>query len=289
MGHPMTPNAVTDDRTKQPKLDAAGNQRMETFVGVAIAKQGETSWNQTVWGAQIYQAAAEGWPNGEYNAPAFAWEIDDGDSVVPNKKGNRPCDRDGFPGHWVVKASTGFSIACYHKDRYEPAMAIQRKEEIKRGDYCRLFLSVKGNAPSESPGVYINVSMFELYQAGIEIVGENAPDASQFAASAAQLPAGALIDTNVAADVPGVAPVVGAVPGLAPPAAVVAPAPDFLNPPVPAAPVAAVPVVGAPAPGLVPPVAQVVRYLVEGVAYTSEQLTGFGWSAAQIAALPLVP
>ena len=36
------------------------------------------------------------------------------------------------------------------------------------GDYCRLVISIKGNgaiAPN-TPGVYVNPSMFELYQAG---------------------------------------------------------------------------------------------------------------------------
>jgi AsmA protein len=40
---------------------------------VAIPKAGEAHWNQTEWGQKIHQQAVADWPNGEYNAPAFAW------------------------------------------------------------------------------------------------------------------------------------------------------------------------------------------------------------------------
>ena len=272
-GHPMEIHAVTDNKTKLPKMQKDGvTPQMECYVGVAIAKGPETHWNQTSWGLLIHQAAAVGFPNGEHGAATFAWKIVDGDSTTPNKKGNKPCDMEGAPGHWIVYAKQGWPTPCYHVGKYEPHQVIQRKEEIKRGDYVRLVANVVANnvnGPTESPGVYINPVLMELSRAGVQIVG-SAPDASAaFADSAPVLPANALIDTAAPAPVatPAAAPAPVATPAAAPvaPGTAVAPAPDILNPAPPA----------------------VAQYNVNGTLYTAEQLTGFGWTAEQIAAAPI--
>lgn len=284
-GHPMNSNPAVDDRTGQPKLQADGvTPRTEVYLGVAIPKAGETHWNQTTWGALIHQQAAADWPNGEYNAPAFAWKIVDGDSQVPNKRGRKPCEREGYPGHWVLNLATGLPIKCYHAGRYDPTQQIQNKVEIKPGDYCRVLVTCRGNNPSQSPGVYLNPSLFELTRAGVEIVLDTGPSASDaFGGSAPQLPPGAQVDTAVAPPAvpqPTAPAVPTAQPSAAPPVQQpVTPAPDFLNPPG-AAP--------APQPAAAPPPAapEPVRYLLNGQAYTEAQLTGAGWSAEQIAALP---
>jgi hypothetical protein len=275
-GHPMNSNAVVDDRTGQPKLQADGvTPRTEVYLGVAIPKAGEAHWNQTEWGQKIHQQAVADWPNGEYNAPAFAWKIVDGDSQVPNKRGRKPCEREGYPGHWILNLATGLPVKCYHAGRYDPTQQIQNKNEIKPGDYCRVLVTCRGNNPSQSPGVYLNPSLFELTRAGVEIVLDTGPSASDaFGGSAPQLPPGAQIDAAVQA--PAAAPAIPqqATPAAAPPVQqAVAPAPDFLNPPgaAPAAPAAPEP----------------VRYLVNGQAYTEAQLLAApGWTAEHIAALP---
>jgi hypothetical protein len=258
----MVANAVIDDRTGQPKLAAdGGTPRTEVYIGLAIPKAGETGWKQTEWGAKIHAQAVADWPAGEHGAPAFAWKITDGDSQVPNKRGRKPCDREGFPGHWVLALATGLPVKCYHSGKYDPTQQIQNKNEIKPGDYCRALVVCRGNAPSQSPGVYLNPSLFELSRAGTEIILDSGPSAADaFGGGAATTPAAAAVTP---------APAAAAVT----PAPAVVPAPDFLNPP------------GAPS-APAPAAAQPVRYALSGSAYTAEQLTASGWSPEQIAALP---
>ena len=200
-GHPMEPQQVTDNDDK-PVVGTDGQPVTQRYVGVAIPKGTETHWNQTEWGAKIYAEAQDpvhGYPNGEIGQPSFSWKIVDGDSTVPNKKGNKPCEQEGYKGHWVVMMSTRIPYSCYHVGRYEPMQAIQNKAEIKRGDYCRVMCTVKGNKPSKSPGVYINPQMFELSRAGIEIVslGNTPPANAVFGVSAPVIPAGAAVDNSV--------------------------------------------------------------------------------------------
>lgn len=242
-GHPMVSRKVMDEKTKLQRICRDGVTPMiDFYVAIAIAKGQETHWNQTVWGQQIYNEAVAAFPNGEHGTLAFSWKVTDGDSQIPNKKMKKPCDREGYPGHWVLHCSNGFAIPCFHRGRYDPTQQIQRKEEIKGGDYIRLNIRVKGNgavAPN-TPGVYLNPESFELYQAGVEIVGESAVDAQgTFGADAGALPAGAMVDPNVPA-AGGMAPPPqggmapppqGGAPGTAPPA----PATDILTPPPPPA------------------------------------------------------
>ena len=233
VGHPMVSHPVTDDQGT-PKVTKAGAPQVNFYLALAIPKGGEQHWNQTEWGAKIYNEGVAAWPNGEYGAPTFAWKMDDGDSPIPNKRGKVPNQREGWAGNWILHLSNGFPITCYHLGRYNPHEAMQRKEEMKTGDYIRVYFDVKGNNPSVSPGVYLNPTMCELYQAGIAIVSENAPDPSAFAQSQGQLPPGAQIDQSL--------PVQAAVAnGFPAPGAPVAPQPQVAPQaaPVPVAPQAA--------------------------------------------------
>ena len=284
-GHPMVQRANKDDKTGLPKMQQDGiTPSMSTYVGLAIPKGTEQHWNQTEWGAKIWNEALAAWPNGEYQQPTFSWKVTDGDSQIPNKKMKKPCDREGYPGHWVIQASTGLgAVKCYNVGKYNPLTdLIQQKEMIKPGDYARLVLTVKSNDSTQTAGLYLNPTIFELYQPGQAIILENEPDAAgTLGATAAQLPAGALIDTNVPAQQP-------AAPGMAPPATPGAPAmqgtPPIQQPPAqqlgmaPATPGTA-PI--APATDLLQP-PPIQMYLVDGVQYTGEQLKGFGWNDQQI-------
>ncbi len=178
-GHPMEMHQVIDQLTNKPRMQADGvTPRMELYIGVAIAKGQETHWNQTPWGQQIYQAGVADWPNGEHGAAAFAWKVADGDSQIPNKKGKKPCDREGYPGHWVLNCSTALPLRCYHANKYDPTQQIQNKNEIKAGDYCRVVINCRGNGPCQSPGVYLNPALFELSRPGVEIILDNGPVAA---------------------------------------------------------------------------------------------------------------
>ena len=103
-GHPLKVNAVTDDRTKLPKMQADGvTPRTDSYVGIAIQKGAETHWNQTPWGQLITQEAASGWPNGEFNALTFAWKIVDGDSRPLWISGMAVREPDTILGYpWIV-------------------------------------------------------------------------------------------------------------------------------------------------------------------------------------------
>ena len=276
-GHPMVSRANKDDVTGLPKMQKDGiTPSTSVYVGLAIPKGAETHWNQTEWGAQIYAEALAAWPAGEYQQPTFSWKVTDGDSQIPNKKMKKPCDREGYPGHWIIQASTGLgAVKCYNVGKYNPLTdLIQQKEMIKPGDYARLVLNVKSNESTQTAGMYINPEIFELYQAGQAIILESEPDAAgTLGASVAQLPVGALIDTNMptAAPVAGVAPIAAPVVSVAPIAPVVAPgtvapAPDFLAPPIPGA--------------------VVTQKNYNGQIVTVETLTASGWTAEQIATLP---
>lgn len=206
-GHPMERNVVIDSKTRLPVMEDDGvTKKTSIYLAIAIAKGAETHWNQTPWGAEIWAAGNEGWPTGEWGAADFAWKVTDGDSAIPGKPyngkpGRAPNTFEGYPGHWVLKCTTYFSVPCYHPGKYEPHQVMQQPNAIKRGDYIRMALSVKGNSPSLSPGVYVNAQMCELIRAGIEIISENAPDpGATFGATAAAMPANALVDHTVAAD-----------------------------------------------------------------------------------------
>jgi hypothetical protein len=225
-------------------MGSDGLQRTEAFVGLAIPKGPEQDWKQTPWGALISQAAAAGYTNGEVMAPTFSWKVTDGDSVVPNKKGKKPCEREGFPGHWVLGCATGLPIRCHHTGMYDPTQQIQDPKEIKRGDYCRIAIVAKANGssadPSQNPGVYLNPKMFDLVRAGVAIATDSGPSAADvFGGTAAQLPAGAMVDAGVAAvagaqnfNTPPLNPAVQTTQTPPPlnPAAQIQPHPQFLNP-----------------------------------------------------------
>lgn len=213
-GHPMVAHPVTDSKTGVAKMQKDGiTPRMSTYIGLAIPKGAEARWQDTEWGRQIELVAQTDWPRGEHRAPTFAWKIIDGDSRVPNKKGKIPAEREGYAGHWVVQASTELHVPCYHTGHYAPHEQIKRKEEIKCGDYGRLYLNVKGNGSSESPGIYVNPTLFDLVRAGIEIINSDGPDAAAvFGAVAAVVPANAQLDPNAAPATPA--------PATPPPAAV---------------------------------------------------------------------
>ncbi len=267
-GHPMVSHPVTDDITKLPKMQRDGvTPQIQFYVGIAIPKGVEVHWKDTEWGAKIYAEALASWPNGEHQQPTFSWKIVDGDSQVPNKRMKKPCDREGYPGHWVIHCSNGFAIKSYHLGKYNPMTdLIQQKEAIKTGDYCRVVFSVKSNNSTQTAGMYVNPSLFELYQAGIAIISENEPDAqATLGAVQGQLPTGALVDTNIPAAQPGMAP--AAQPGMAPAAqpgmAPAAPAMDFVQGPVD------------------------VKYTTsDGGQWTEAQLLQAGYTAQQIAVLP---
>lgn len=260
-GHPMTRKAKTDNKGA-PKLDKTLQPMFEYSFGLAIPKGVEAHWNQTEWGSKIWAEGVAGFPGGEYNWPSFAWKVTDGDSMVPNRKGKIPAQQEGYKGCWVLSCSVPSPIRCFYSGKYEPHQVMQNPAEIKCGDYVRVFLSCKGNASTESQGVYINPSMVSLDAVGEAIVSNQVDAATAFGAGTVYTP-------------PVGAPT--------PQAAYQAPAPQS----TPVAPVVVTPNAGfmapPPPPSVSTPSAPVVRMVMyQGQAMKYDDLIAGGWTDAMI-------
>lgn len=256
------PQPKTDNFGK-PKLDAQGKQVTGFNFGVAIAKEpGHTHWAQTAWGAQIRNVGVTASP-GICDTPAFAWKIIDGDSAIPNKKNRKPCDQEGYRGHWVLWFSQGWAPkicdATGSREIVEP-------DTVMPGDFVQVYCSVKSNMPSPTPGIYLNP--LAVAHAGYSPLGRiqtNQVDTTSVGFGTGPTPAGVL--TQPAGMT---APPAAAVP-YTPPGAPPAGNPAFLQSP-PAAAVAAPP----PAPPAAP-----VFPIVRGDANYAAHIAA-GWTDATL-------
>jgi len=273
----------------------AGKPRVDYFMAIAIPKT-DATYNE-LW-AKIHGEARQAFPSlfdaqGNCINPKFAFKVTDGDSQLPNSKGTRPCDREGFAGHWILNFSGGFAPKCYTAGGAE---LINDPNMIKRGYFIRIYGSVKGNGSQQQPGVFLNHSMVELVGYGEEII--TGPDGRAVfgGAPAGALPAGAsatplapatpmaqpgaapapaAAPAPMAAPAPqAAAPAPAAAPAAQPAPSNVQPAPDFLNPQ------------GA-APAAAPAPAAEVKYLDANGAgpFTEAQLTQAGYTPEMIAGL----
>lgn len=245
----------------------AGQPKLDYYFAIAIAKGAESHWNQTPWGQIIWAAGHAGMSTAGQN-PKFAWKVTDGDSQVPNGKNIRPCDRDGWAGHWILHFSQSFPCKVYNANG---SALLTEPDYVKLGYYVQVNGDVAYNGSSQQPGVYLNHGMVAHSAFGEEIyIG---PDASSAGFGAAPLPPGAMA-TPVAQFAPTEPPQLPA-PTPAPVAQAapvpVTPNPAFLNVPAPAAPV--------------PPAAPVAPQRVMtakagGAPY--EAFTAQGWTDAQL-------
>ncbi len=225
----------------------AGQPRVNYFFALAIPKGAEPHWAHTPWGQQIWNVGNQAFPNAA-QSPAFAWKIEDGDSQIPNKKGRKPCDNEGWRGHWILKFSGGFAPKVYQQEGAGYVQVMQ-KDFCKPGYFVEVAFSVDGNGSQSQPGVYINHSMVCFRAYGPEI--SFGPDVASAGFGAAPLPAGATMTPPAGAiplpQAPAAAPAAYAPPPLPGvpqiPGAVAAPLPQGGFVPTPSAPAP-----GAPAP-----------------------------------------
>jgi hypothetical protein len=248
------------DNFGKPKLDKEGKPATAFNFGIAIAKGAEQHWSQTPWGAEILKVGQAAYPK-EYSAPAFAWKLTDGDSNVPNKKGNLPCNQEGYPGHWIIWFNQAWCPKLVNADG---KIQLTEPDSIVPGYFIQVFGSVKSNAPSPSPGVFLNPIAVALAGYGERIESSGVDTAAvgfgggALPPGASAVPAGALVAAtlNAASPFANVAGV-SATPAL--------PNPAFLTIPggVPALPPA------------LPP-AHVMTANAAGASY--EQMTGIGWT-----------
>lgn len=242
----------------------AGQPRVNYFFALAIPKGAEPHWAHTPWGQQIWNVGNQAFPNAA-QSPAFAWKIEDGDSQIPNKKGRKPCENEGWRGHWILKFSGGFAPKVYQQEGAGYVQVMQ-KDFCKPGYFVEVAFSVDGNGSQSQPGVYINHSMVCFRAYGPEI--SFGPDVASAGFGQSALPAGASMTPPAGAipmpQAPAAAPALpGApvgyapppVPGLMPGAAPTMPLPPGL--PVAPAPLpqgGSVPMPYAPVPGAPAPI-----------------------------------
>jgi len=281
----------TTDQKGNPLLTKsgpnAGKPRSEWFFAIAIAKTdpGWPEFYNTLMGVARLAFPTMFDANGVCTRSDFAFKITDGDSTQLNQKNKRPCDKEGYPGNWVVNFSGGFAPRVYARGGTE---LLTDPESVKAGYFVRVYVNVAGNETPENPGIYINPSMVEMIAYGDEIVV--GPDGAAVfgGAPVANLPAGASA-TPIAPTTTLAAP--GAPAPMGAPAATPAP----VGAPVGAPPAAAAPLHQPPSPaaeipmGATPPPTPAPDfmnvYTVEGQTYTKQQLLGFGWTEAQISGL----
>lgn len=233
LGSLYTPN--TKDAEGKPLVvkngPNVGQARSNYFFALAVPKGPERHWAETPWGAIIWGVGHAAFPQAAAS-PSFAWKIEDGDSSVPNKRGRKPVDNEGWKGHWILKLSGGFAPKVY---KQENGGYVQILEEgyIKPGYYVEVAVSVDGNGSQSQPGIYLNHSMVCFRAFGPEITF--GPDVASAGFGQSALPAGAsLTPPPSSLPMPAAAVIPGASVAAPIPAPVAAPLP--MVPPVPITP-----------------------------------------------------
>jgi hypothetical protein len=275
---------VTDYNTKQPELDDQGQLQHEYYIGVAFPKEGTTHWGQTEWGQKIWAIGHGAYPAGQAGSQLMAWKVTDGDSQVPNKVNKKPCDQEGFPGHWVMSCKTQYAPTTWNRDGTQRIAA----SEFYRGCYVQIHVVVKGGKSIEQPSVFLNHNLIALAGHGQEIsggidVGEAGFGAAALPAGASATPVAQLNTANIpqqpVMQPPGVQQPVMQPPGVQQPV-MQPPGTPVMQPP-------GTPVMQPPGtPVMAPP--EVSYQTADGKVWTHAQLIAGGITEAQIATLPQV-
>lgn len=270
-----------------------GKPRITYDFAIAIPKTaGHTHWAQTEWGAKIYAIGAAAHPNA-HQSPSFAWKVKDGDSTIPNRKGNKPCDQEGFPGHWVMWFSSGYPVRTLRDNGTAPMPA----DQVKNGHYVQVFGSCAGNT-GETPGVYLNHNLVNWVAFGPEISSGPDPRSVGFGVGVT-LPPGATLTPPAGSFTPPVPAAPGAPalpPGVPALPVAVAPHPGFLpsaaapavTPPLPVP--QPLPVPPMPPAPVAPPASTGPALTPKGLAsgFTYEQYRSGGWSDDALRAAGLI-
>lgn len=214
----------------------AGQPRVDYYFGLAIPKGNERHWSETTWGMKIWAVGCRDFPNGQTNSPQFAWKVQDGDNNVPNKVGRKNCDKEGFPGHWVLNFSSGFQSQIYNEDG---TAQILENNSVNLGDWIQVYGSVAGNGSSQQPGVFLNHQMIAFHYYGKRIVLGADPKSVGFGNSgsipmgASKTPLAQGFNPAVPHPTPHPVAAVYTVGAILPPTPHIPPHPGILTPPVP--------------------------------------------------------
>jgi hypothetical protein len=180
------PRTTDYDGKPLPPKDGKPQQFWEFALAIAKAA-GEGHWAISPEGAIIWAQGHADHPQAAQR-PDFSWKVTDGDSTIPNKKGNKPCDNEGYPGHWVYTFRSGYPVKFVNADG---SAYLLEKNAVKSGDYVQVQASVKGNSGA-SPGVYLNHNGVSLQGLGKAIVGGIDLKAAGFGKDTGPVPAGML-------------------------------------------------------------------------------------------------
>lgn len=153
----------------------AGQPGAQTYISLAIAKD-NPDW--PAFQQMMFQEAREGWAEffdaqGNCTHRDFSWKYRDGDGS--DRTGQSYAAREGWAGHHIITFSGAYLPRCYPHKKYGPGDLITDERMVKRGDFVRVAGVMKGNRPSETPGLYLNHNLIELMYVGTEIV--SGPDA----------------------------------------------------------------------------------------------------------------
>ena len=219
---PQTKNAVGEPLVFKTGKNQ-GKPRVNYFFALSVRKVGENDWKDSDWGKKIYAEIAALYPAKEYLRNNFRWKIVDGDSQIPNANGIKPCDRKGYPGHWVLTFGGAFAPVILDKN----GNRLDRDGAINCGDFIQVNMSISSNgAASQNVGIIFNCTHVALigYGEPIEFKKEIDPKTLGFSQ---QLPPEAS-ETPIASKVNPVnqSPTVATPPP---------PYPEILSPPVVAA------------------------------------------------------
>lgn len=164
-----------------------GQPTVQFFFALAILKGAEKHWAETAWGSIIWRTGHTEFPQAAQRQD-FAWKVEDGDSTVLNKKNRRPCDQEGYPGHWILKFTGGFAPKVYRVDNGAFTQVLDQ-DFVKPGYFVEVAGNVVGNGSQQNPGVFLNPESVCFRAYGPEIVFGSSPEDAGF--GAAPLPAGA--------------------------------------------------------------------------------------------------
>jgi hypothetical protein len=258
----------------------AGQPNPEYFFSIAVLKGTEQHWANTEWGAIIYNAGLKYFPNGQAQSPSFAWKVKDGDSQIPNSKGRKNCDREGWAGHWIINFKSRYAPNLFNKTS-GVLKEFPQKDGINLGDYVQVYGSVVSNESTQQPGVIINHRHVALMGYGPRITVGPDPESLSWGG---QLPPGAsavpIAAGNGIADsgAPPVVPPQQYTAPAVPPQQYTAPAVPSQQPVQPYTPI----LNGPPAAPAMPTPPPARRMTPKAGNFTYEQWIAQGWSDAQL-------
>jgi hypothetical protein len=274
----------------------AGQPYSKFFIAIAIPKNPGIPWENETWGQMIMQTAKAASPASFdpttgllIQGRPMNYNVIDGDSQIPSPQAHKkPCDNEGFPGHWVLRCNKNdYAPVTSH---FVNGVAVPLTEQIiKRGHYVQVRVAVRPNSDHRNPGVFLQHNMINHVGYGPEIISGPSIESAGF--NAADVPS-YVSQTPIAPTEQAAPPVQQAAPPVqqaAPPVQQAAPPVQQAAPPVQQA---APPVQQAAPP--VQPATDLIQqveasYNYNGNVYTHSQLLAMpGWTEEIIATLPRV-